>query len=358
MRRATWLVGLLFIAAGCGRQSAEWSLVASAAAAEPGAATPAPSAQTLIVSGTSLPAPGRVSEIAATVMHPVTKVYVKPGDQVRVGDPLVELDADEPEADVRAHRAEVTELTAALARLRAMPRGEERAQAKAELESAQIHTRASQAYLERLTTLRSQEAISERQLIEQQTTTLRAIADQQAAQARLDYLLKQPIELEIAEAAASLKAAEAELEAVEAELEHYVVYASIDGIVCWLDVTPGTVSRAGTKVWGELVDLREVDVQVELTPKQLSQVDLSQPIEVRLGELGTVWPAQFVFAAPAANRTSGKIPVTLRVKNSGEPLRCHLPVTVEFRRLAENRPVERPSQASLAAQPAGGADGR
>jgi multidrug efflux pump subunit AcrA (membrane-fusion protein) len=69
-------------------------------------------------------------------MHPVMRILVKPGEFVRAGQRLIEIDSDEPEAEVRAKRAEVEELNFALARFKALPRDEERAEARAQLESA------------------------------------------------------------------------------------------------------------------------------------------------------------------------------------------------------------------------------
>ncbi len=47
------------------------------------------------------------------------------------------------------------------------------------------------------------------------------------------------------------KAAMAMLASSQAELEHYTVTAPIDGVVTWLNVVPGMVSRPGTTVWGK-----------------------------------------------------------------------------------------------------------
>ena len=41
--------------------------------------------------------------------------------------------------------------------------------------------------------------------------------------------------------------------------------AAIDGEIAWLDVSPGTVTWPGSLVWGEVVDLRELDVRCELS---------------------------------------------------------------------------------------------
>jgi multidrug efflux pump subunit AcrA (membrane-fusion protein) len=342
--------------AGC-RPASQLDVAASLMAAEPSPRAGSdvqepPHIGQLELVGTTVPAPGRISEITAAVMHPVTRILVKPGDLVRAGQPLIEIDSDEPEADVRAKQAEVEELKFALAKLKAMPRAEERAEARAQLESGEIACKAARAYLARLAALREHDAVSSRQFIEQQTVVERADADRKAAEAHLNYLLKQPIEQEILETEARLAAAHAELEAAEAELEHYVVHASIDGVICWLDVTPGTVNRAGTKVWGEIVDLKEVDVEVEMTPRQLSLIDRSQPMIVRQPEIDQSWEAHFVYASPSANRETGRIPVVLRINNTDSPLRCHLSVVVQFKLADPRGGTKASAAAALAAQPA------
>src|SRR5262249_13458527 len=48
---------------------------------------------------------GNKAIIAPTVLHPVEEIHVALGDRVKKGDKLVQLDADEPKADVRAKEA-------------------------------------------------------------------------------------------------------------------------------------------------------------------------------------------------------------------------------------------------------------
>ncbi len=71
-------------------------------------------------------------------------------------------------------------------------------------------------------------------------------------------------------------AAEAELSLAQAELKLYTLTASIDGEIAWLDVSSGTVTWPGTLIWGEIVDLRELDVRCELSPAQAEQVAVGQ----------------------------------------------------------------------------------
>lgn len=287
-------------------------------------------AQYLERPGRTTYAPGRRAEIAPTVMHPVTRVLVQPGDVVKAGQPLVEIDSDEPAAVHRARVAEVVEKRANLARLRAYPRAQERAEAEAKLHSSEIAGKAAQAYLDRLVELRRHDAVSERQFLEQQTTLQQAEADRRAAAARLDYLLNQPLEHELAEAEAQVKAAEAEAEAAEHELSHYVLHAAIDGVVARLDVVPGTVNREGTRSWGEIVDLREVDVRVDLTPTELRRVNRTQAVEVSLPELEDRFTAKVAYVSPVADPESGRIPVVLRVANAEGRLPVNVAVSAEF----------------------------
>src|SRR5262249_1029144 len=70
----------------------------------PGAENPAPAAP-FPATGRTQCVPGRRGIIAPVVLHPVIEVLVGLGDRVKKGQPLVKLDADEPEADVRARKA-------------------------------------------------------------------------------------------------------------------------------------------------------------------------------------------------------------------------------------------------------------
>src|SRR5262249_44752198 len=130
-------------------------------------------------------------------------------------------------------------------------------------------------------------------------------------------------------AEAEERAAKAAVDAAEAELEHYTLTAPIDGVVAWLDVHVGTVSRPGTTVWGEILDLREIDVRCDLTPEAAECVALGQAAEVRARwrkePYGT---GKVVFIGIAADRASGLVPILVRLANPQEALRCNVPVQV------------------------------
>jgi RND family efflux transporter MFP subunit len=222
--------------------------------------------------------PGRRASISPVPLHPVVDVLVVPGEHVKKGQALVKLDDDEARADVR-HK-------------------------QALLDGAQSMANEARRFLAKART--KQEILPEQRLHEAELAVHKAEAEERAAKATLD--------------------------SSQAELDHYSVRAGIEGIVSWLDVYPGLVSRPGTSVWGEIVDLRELDVKCELTPKQADDdVALGQLVEVRLADTERpLPPGRLVFIGSVADHKTGRVPVLVRLRNSDLRIRCGVAASVRF----------------------------
>lgn len=221
----------------------------------------------------------RKAVIAPVVLHPVVEVLVAPGDRVKKGQALVKIDDDEPQADVR-HK-------------------------QACLESCKVNQAEAERYLAQSEKTYAQGAFPEQRLHEARAAALKTSSDARAAQAAL--------------------------ESARAELEHYVVNAEIDGVISKLSVHPGMVSRPGTTVWGEIVDVRELDVRCELTPAQADAAAIGQGAEV-LRETGgdERWAGKVVFIGPEADGHTGTVPVLVRIANPDCRLRANVTVKVRF----------------------------
>lgn len=281
--------------------------------------------------GKTVPVPGRMARIATTVLHPVERVLVAPGDRVEEGQPLVELDQHGPAAEVRARTHELAELSAGLARLRALPREQERAEARAELEAARALVQKARQCHDRFERLRSQDAISLHQHQEAHADLLRAEAEERAAAAHLECLIRHPVAEEIAEMEARVAAAQSELEVAQAELEHYTVRAAISGVVARLDVYPGTVTRPGMADWGEILELSEIEVRCELPPAQAEVLALDQETEViRDGPQPLRNTGRVVRIGRLADPQTGLVPVWVRLSNPQERLGCNENVTLHL----------------------------
>ena len=203
--------------------------------------------------------------IASAILRPVVEVLVAPGDRVTKGQVLIKLFDLEPQAKIRAREKELRSI-----------------EARAEYSRRNLD-------------------LVEKSL---QTGALPGTSYNDVRSTALYY-------------ESQMLAAEAELSLAQSELKLYTVTASIDGEVAWLDVSPGTVTWPGTLIWGEIVDLRELDVRCELSPVQAEQVAVGQSAEVWLdGKAEAAGTGKVVFVGKVADRNSGLVPVVVRVANS------------------------------------------
>jgi RND family efflux transporter MFP subunit len=218
--------------------------------------------------------------ISSPILRPVVEVLVGPGDRVKKGQVLIKLYDLEPQAKVRAREKE--------------------------LRSIEAKARYSRRNLDNAERSRSTGAMPENAY-----NDIRAIALSNEAQ---------------------VPAAEAELALAQSELKLYTVTAPIDGEIAWLDVSPGTVTWPGSLVWGEVIDLRELDVRCELSLAQVERLAVGQSAEIWLdGKAEAAGTGKIVFVGKVANRTSGLIPIVVRVANPEERLRAEITVKVRFK---------------------------
>jgi membrane fusion protein (multidrug efflux system) len=286
MKLLPWLVTaialLVLVVSRALPPSSEAAPPVTAAARAAPAARDAPGASASAVieaKGRTQSVPARKALIAPVPLHPVVEVRVVPGQRVKKEQVLIKIDDDEAQADVRAK--------------------------KAALESATITLEECRRYFKAIEKLAVAGAATEAGYYNARTTLLNAEKAELAARAAL--------------------------ESARAELEHYTVTAQIDGVISWLDVHVGMVSRPGTTVWGEILDLSEIDVRCDLTPDQADRLAVGQRAEVRkMGKKDVCGSGKVVVVGIAADRGSGLVPVTVRLDNSRAALRCEVPVQVRF----------------------------
>jgi multidrug resistance efflux pump len=327
MRVPCWLVmaPVLGLVSGCGRSGGQGGPnQALAGERSPGKV----GSDSWEVKGKTQPLPGRLAQIAPVVLHPVEKVYVTAGQWVKKDAKLVEIDADEPKADVRAREAAVKEMEASYQRLLKEPRASEHAEARATLLSAKFNRLAAESHFSRLAPLYRSGAVAEQRFHESKLNRDRTRAEEQAALARLDKLLKRPLVWELNELKARINTARGLLDSAKAELEHYTLTAPISGTISWLDVYPGTVSRPGTSLWGEILDLRQIDVRCDLKSEDADRLAKGQRAKVK--SAGRTFAGKVVMIGIAADRRTGKVPVIVRVRKANNRIRCFVPVTVQF----------------------------
>ncbi|MBY0523622.1 MAG: efflux RND transporter periplasmic adaptor subunit [Gemmataceae bacterium] len=248
-------------------------------AGQPVARADGVSANAIEATGRTQCIPSRRGVIATTLLQPVTEVLVSPGERVKKGQVLIKLDDGDLRADLQSK--------------------------KAALALVQVFLREHRRLLKEMERLFRDGALSEQRVHESRTNVAKSEADELVA-------------------AAAVEVSRNALDGSELK-------APTDGVISWMAVSPGSIVRPGAGDWGEILDLRELDVRCDLTPAQADQLQRGQAAEVRLtAKTGRVGTGKIAWIGIAADRTTGLVPVVVRLANPGERLRAEVPVHVRF----------------------------
>jgi HlyD family secretion protein len=279
----------------------------------------------------------------------VASVPVKVGDRVETGDVLVQLDTRQLELQVHQAQAALAAAKAQLAQLEAGPRPEEVAAAEADLRAAQAQvsgavanldqvksgpteaqiadaeTQVAQAELQhklalleydRVRAIKAKEetiehaaydlytaekslaaaqaALEDMQadanaddLRAAQATVDGAVAQQDAAQARLDLLLAGATGEQIADAEAQVERAQAALEQAELSLDRATLCAPFDGVVAKVNVSAGEMAPVGQPAV-TLLDPSGLQVIISVDELDVGRLAVGQSAQVTLDALPEV----------------------------------------------------------------------
>lgn len=200
-------------------------------------------------------------EVGSLVGGRVATVHVDEGDRVRAGQPLVALETDLGQLQIREQRARVEEARANLARVEAGPRGEEIRRARAEADNSERERR-------RLKALLDQGVIGRQQYDDAAT---------RAKMARESLL-----ELQRGSRAEDVRAARAAVDREEQRLafllrqsEEAIVRAPADGVVEALDLRPGGLVGPNQPV-ARILEPDQLWVRVWVPEPSLGRVRIGQ----------------------------------------------------------------------------------
>ena len=178
----------------------------------------------------------------------VLEVFVKPGDRVRRGQPLLRLDDRDLRAELALRESQAVLAAAQLERLRNAPRAEDIPPAEARVAESRAALADAETQLRLIESVRDPRAVRmeevERRRAAVQVARAR-LAEAEASLARLRAgSWKQDIDVAEAELAAARKA----VERVRADLERLTVTAPIDGRILQVNVRAGEFAAAGAVV--------------------------------------------------------------------------------------------------------------
>jgi multidrug resistance efflux pump len=183
----------------------------------------------------------------------VSELMVQEGGYVQEGSLIAKLDTSSLIADIAKAEGELTVAQARLDRVMVGPHESEILQA--EIAVTAVASRPSVTIAE---------------------ATAQAI-DLADAEARLDYLLAQPLPEDVAVAEAELKQARLNVEAARARLNLATLVAPLDGTVTNVFINAHEYTNAGQPIL-ELSDLTELVVEVKMDDIEVARIDIGDKL--------------------------------------------------------------------------------
>lgn len=199
--------------------------------------------------------------ISSRTVAPIRAVFVRPGDAVRSGQPLVELDA----AEFRAYAAQAAANVDA-AREAATAAGADARSAAAALNLAQAAHR-------RVSTLHAQRSATPQELDQ-------AVADLDMAEAR-----SAAAQARIGAAASALEAARAAARVADIAAAYGVLTAPFDGTVVERTADPGTMATPGVPLL-VIEDRSALQLEVHLDASRTALAHVNETVQVRIDTTG------------------------------------------------------------------------
>lgn len=253
----------------------------------------------------------RTVRISAKLAGRVSRLDVKEGDRLAVGDPVFELSSPELEARLRQARAAVAAKTAMSQRAQRGARQEELAQARDQWQRARAAAELADKTAERVRNLHRDGLVSQQRLDEAETQAKSARLAAEAARQQYRQA-RNGTEDELKAAAASeTDAAEGALDEVEALLAETRLTAPAAGEVTEVLVHPGEIAPAGFPVV-TLTDLEDSWVRFHVREDRLTEFGPGEVIEGYLPALDETVELSVSYVSPLSEYA------TWRATHTGE----------------------------------------
>lgn len=294
--------------------------------------------------------PDQEVQVVSKVPGKVAAVNVTEGTNVKKGDELVKLEADDYILQVKQAEAGIAGSQAKLADAKAGARAQEiealagavqqaaasLEQTKAGIEQAKAAYDLAQKSYERVKRLFESSAISQAELDKASLERERARTGYEQAQAQeaamKGQLAAAQAKLDLAKSgvtANTIKALQADVNRVQTGLDlaknalaNTSVKAPIDGIVVARNVEPGEMAQPGVPLL-TIVKMDQVQVQVSVPQEQINQVKKGTRVDVKVNGLpNKVFQGVIDFVSPVSDSNNTTFPVKVKVKNEEGLLRA------------------------------------
>lgn len=269
----------------------------------------------------------------------IADVLVNEGDEVKAGQPLARLETDLLMQQHDQAAAQVSGQEAELARLERGYRSQEVAQARASMAAARAVAENAAINLKRVTSMRAENAISQRELDNARAQASEASAKLRAAQDNYNMLASGYREEEVKAQAASLASARAQLQLAQIKLNDAELKAPHKGIVLTRAREAGAIVQEGQTVYTLTLN-DPVWLRAYVSEPELGLIKPGMPVRIAVDAApGKTFPGSVGFISPVAEftpktvetrevRTSLVYRLRIQAEDPENVMRQGMPVTI------------------------------
>jgi RND family efflux transporter MFP subunit len=274
----------------------------------------------------------RASELGFERSGRVIKLNVDRGARVTKGTAIAQLDTSNLDTQLQELLARKAQAVAVLEELKAGPRSEKIAAARAQVRQLEELLKLDEIKRSRRQDLYTQGAISREQYDEVAFNANALIQRLAVARSELDELLAGTRKEQIAAQQAVVKQLDASIAFVKVDIAKSTIKAPFSGIIAARRLDEGTVVNAGESVV-RLVENASPEVEIGVPVQLASQIQLGSQQKVQIGQ--TMYRGRVLSILPEVNPTTRTHTLVLTLENSvvqsvapGQIARLAIPQTI------------------------------
>ncbi|KAF3891077.1 efflux RND transporter periplasmic adaptor subunit [Tolypothrix bouteillei VB521301] len=258
----------------------------------------------------------RASELGFERSGRVVKLNVDRGDRITKGTALAQLDTSNLETQLQELLARKAQAVAVLEELKAGPRSEKIAAARAQVRQLEELLKLDEIKRSRRQDLYTQGAISREQYDEVAFNANALMQRLAVARSELDELLAGTRKEQIAAQQAAVKQLDASIAEVKVNIGKSTIKAPFSGIIAARRLDEGTVVSAGQSVV-RLVENANPEVEIGVPVQLTAQIKPGSQKNVQVGQ--TIYRGRVLSILPEVNPTTRTRTVILTLENSLAP---------------------------------------
>ncbi|MBA2368914.1 MAG: HlyD family efflux transporter periplasmic adaptor subunit [Candidatus Protochlamydia sp.] len=182
--------------------------------------------------------------IGSPVNRLVEKVFVSAGNKVRMGDPLIEFEHRDLDADLHTQETAYAIALANLKKLQELPRSEDLAFAEAELQNSELELNQAKRLYESTQSLRDSRAMNQEEINRRRFHSLQAQAKLEQAKANFNKVKAGTWKPDLEIAKLQAQQAKNQVEKIQTEIQRMTVRSPIDGKILQIKIHEGEVPHA------------------------------------------------------------------------------------------------------------------